>query len=225
MTHRVKGGEHDSNRTDRAAARPRVVDPEGPVSAPAPPAAPVTGGATAFCLRPSVEPFAAPDGDIYVLRGGAGAVLVIRDPDDRVRALLAALDVRPMTVTDISSHLDAVGVAATGAEIAAALSALRGAGLLHEVRGEVYVGSDRMARLDRQLAWLADRFGTDDAVAHAQGRLMDARIAILGCGGLGSWAAVGLACVGVGALVLVDDDTVELSNLNRQILFGRADVG
>src|SRR4051812_33591120 len=107
MTRRTKGGEHDSHRTDRAAARAGVVDPEGPVSAPAPPAAPVAGGATAFCLRPSVEPFPAPDGDVYVLRGGAGAELVIRHPDDRVRALLAALDVRPMTVTDISAHLDA----------------------------------------------------------------------------------------------------------------------
>ena len=50
-------------------------------------------------------------------------------------------------------------------------------------------------------------------------------MAIVGCGALGSWTAAGLACAGVGRLVLVDDDTVELSNLNRQLLFRRADVG
>ncbi|HEV2814735.1 MAG TPA: TOMM precursor leader peptide-binding protein, partial [Solirubrobacteraceae bacterium] len=48
---------------------------------------------------------------------------------------------------------------------------------------------------------------------------------IVGCGALGSWTAAGLACAGVGRLVLVDDDTVELSNLNRQLLFRRSDVG
>ena len=48
---------------------------------------------------------------------------------------------------------------------------------------------------------------------------------MLGCGGLGSWALCGLACAGVGRLVLVDDDTVELSNLNRQLLFRMRDLG
>ena len=59
----------------------------------------------------------------------------------------------------------------------------------------------------------------------AQRRLLDATVTIVGCGALGSWTAAGLACAGVGRLVLVDDDTVELSNLNRQLLFRRSDVG
>lgn len=39
--------------------------------------------------------------------------------------------------------------------------------------------------------------------------------AIIGCGGVGSWLALDLALIGVGKLVLVDDDVVEPSNLNR----------
>jgi bacteriocin biosynthesis cyclodehydratase domain-containing protein len=50
-------------------------------------------------------------------------------------------------------------------------------------------------------------------------------VVVLGCGGLGSWAATGLALAGVGRLTLVDDDTVELSNLNRQLLFRKSDIG
>jgi molybdopterin-synthase adenylyltransferase len=50
-------------------------------------------------------------------------------------------------------------------------------------------------------------------------------VAVLGCGGLGCWTLAALACAGVGRFVIVDDDTVELSNLNRQILFAAADVG
>jgi bacteriocin biosynthesis cyclodehydratase domain-containing protein len=48
---------------------------------------------------------------------------------------------------------------------------------------------------------------------------------VIGCGGLGCWALAGLACAGIGTLVLVDDDVVALDNLNRQILYRAADVG
>src|SRR5918998_30716 len=58
-----------------------------------------------------------------------------------------------------------------------------------------------------------------------QARLREARVVVLGVGGLGSWAALGLACCGIGELVLYDGDVVELSNLNRQVLFTPADVG
>ena len=48
---------------------------------------------------------------------------------------------------------------------------------------------------------------------------------MLGVGGLGSWAAYALACCGVGELVLVDGDRVELSNFNRQMLYRERDIG
>lgn len=61
--------------------------------------------------------------------------------------------------------------------------------------------------------------------ADARGRLRAARVVVLGCGGLGSWALAALATLGVGRFVLVDDDTIEPGNLNRQLLYGPADVG
>ena len=48
---------------------------------------------------------------------------------------------------------------------------------------------------------------------------------MLGVGGLGGWSAWALACCGIGEMWLVDGDRVEVSNLNRQILYTEADVG
>ncbi len=59
---------------------------------------------------------------------------------------------------------------------------------------------------------------------NGQQRLLGARVAIVGCGALGTFHATALARAGVGHLVIVDRDYVELSNLQRQWLFDEADV-
>ena len=58
-----------------------------------------------------------------------------------------------------------------------------------------------------------------------QTRLKAASVAVVGAGGIGSPAIQYLAAAGVGRLVLIDDDTVDLSNLQRQTLFGDGDIG
>ncbi|THF62338.1 molybdopterin-synthase adenylyltransferase MoeB [Pseudothauera nasutitermitis] len=58
-----------------------------------------------------------------------------------------------------------------------------------------------------------------------QEAILGARVLVIGAGGLGSPAAMYLAAAGVGTLVLADGDTVDLTNLQRQILHGEADVG
>lgn len=58
-----------------------------------------------------------------------------------------------------------------------------------------------------------------------QERLRAARALIVGAGGLGSPAALYLAAAGVGTIGIVDDDTVEMSNLHRQIVHASDDVG
>lgn len=58
-----------------------------------------------------------------------------------------------------------------------------------------------------------------------QQRLLSSRALIIGLGGLGSPVALYLASAGLGTLVLVDDDLVDHSNLQRQIIHSEADVG
>lgn len=58
-----------------------------------------------------------------------------------------------------------------------------------------------------------------------QKKILDARVLVIGAGGLGSAALLYLAAAGVGEITIADDDKVELSNLPRQVLYGRDDVG
>ena len=58
-----------------------------------------------------------------------------------------------------------------------------------------------------------------------QQTLLDSRTLIIGAGGLGSPAAMYLAAAGVGDIAIADPDTVEISNLQRQLLHGSSDLG
>ena len=141
--------------------------------------------------------------------------LVIRDADAVDRALLellagearteeelaALLPVERAALRDKLAALDRVDVLAAGAETPLA--------------------PELGARQARQLPYLAE-LGDPGAL---QRRLCAAHVVALGCGGLGTWTIAALACAGVRRFTVVDDDAVELSNLNRQILYGVADLG
>jgi molybdopterin/thiamine biosynthesis adenylyltransferase len=58
-----------------------------------------------------------------------------------------------------------------------------------------------------------------------QNALKQARVLVIGAGGLGAPALLYLAAAGVGTIGIVDDDTVSLSNLQRQVIHGTPDVG
>lgn len=77
---------------------------------------------------------------------------------------------------------------------------------------------DKLLRYSRQMM-------LPEIDAEGQQRLEDARVLIIGLGGLGSSSSVYLAAAGVGHLVLVDFDEVDISNLQRQIVHATKDIG
>jgi molybdopterin/thiamine biosynthesis adenylyltransferase/rhodanese-related sulfurtransferase len=114
-----------------------------------------------------------------------------------------------------AEHLSGVGYA-FATSLAGGIDAWRIAGLpLMDTAG---MSSDQLERYDRHLK-----------LAHigvpGQRALLDATVVVIGAGGLGSPVIMYLAAAGVGTIVIIDDDDVDESNLQRQPIHATHDVG
>jgi len=133
-----------------------------------------------------------------------------------MRQLLAALD-----GTRTRAELDEKFGAEQVGDLIAQLGELE---LGEDASDDELIAPEIRARFDRQLRYFSD-VAIAQTPSQCQGKLENARIAVLGLGGLGGWSALTLACCGIGEMLLVDFDRVEISNLNRQILYEEADIG
>jgi bacteriocin biosynthesis cyclodehydratase domain-containing protein len=172
-------------------------------------------------LRPRIkrttEVIETPDGDLYLLRPSAANDIRIEKPNAEQRQLLEALD-GGHTVPELEERFGREEVDQT-------LAQMRQLEAIEDGADDELVSAEERARFDRQLRYFSDVAGNELAPSECQRRLREARVAVLGVGGLGGSAAIWLACCGVGEMWLIDGDRVEVSNLNRQILYSEADIG
>lgn len=82
-----------------------------------------------------------------------------------------------------------------------------------------------MLLTDIQLDRYARQIVLKEYGGEGQRRLMEACVAVVGAGGIGSPAIQYLAAAGLGTIRIIEDDLVELSNLHRQVLYGTDDIG
>lgn len=157
-----------------------------------------------------------PDGDLYLLRPSAGADIHIEQPDEEGRRLLDALDGQ-RTRRELDEEFGEE-------EVGDLLAQLEELGVVEDAADDDLIAADVVARFDRQLRYFSD-ISAGPTPSQCQARLEGARVAVLGVGGLGGWSALNLSCCGIGEMLLVDFDRVELSNLNRQVLYTEADIG
>jgi molybdopterin/thiamine biosynthesis adenylyltransferase len=166
-------------------------------------------------LKSSVEPVTGSDGALYLVRAGDDD-LVVRQPQPVDVALLDRLANAEHTPVELADALEL-----PVAEVERKLADLTAAGVVTPAAASPALDDEDAERYDRQLPYLAD---LGDA-RELQRRLAGSRVVVIGCGGLGTWALAALAGAGVRRLRVVDDDIVERSNLNRQVLFTPADLG
>ncbi len=168
-------------------------------------------------IKRTTEVIETPDGDVYLLRPSAANDIRIESPNEEQRQLLQALD-GGHTVPELEQQFGKEEVDDTLAQ----MTALE---VIEDGADDELVGEDERARFDRQLRYFSDVAPVGLAPSVCQQRLREARVAVMGVGGLGGSAAIWLACCGVGEIWLIDGDRVEVSNLNRQMLYTEADIG
>jgi molybdopterin-synthase adenylyltransferase len=167
-------------------------------------------------LKRTTEQIETPEGDIYLLRPSEENDIRIEKPDAEERRLLEALD---------GEHGLGQLQEEFGREtVDDVISQMRQLGVIEDAGDDELLEAGELERFDRQLRYFSD-IGGELTPSQCQERLREARIAVMGVGGLGGWSAWALACTGVGEMWLIDSDVVEISNLNRQILYTEADLG
>ncbi|HET7416465.1 MAG TPA: TOMM precursor leader peptide-binding protein [Solirubrobacterales bacterium] len=167
-------------------------------------------------IKRTTEQIETPEGDVYLLRPSSENDIRIEQPDESERRLLAAID---------GEHtLDQLHEEFGRDSVDDVISQFRELEVVEDATDDERLQPGELERFDRQLRYFSD-IGGDRSPSECQERLREAKIAVLGVGGLGGWSAWALACTGVGEMWMIDSDRVEVSNLNRQILYTEADIG
>jgi bacteriocin biosynthesis cyclodehydratase domain-containing protein len=181
--------------------------------------------------RPRVKPEHAPYriSDDRIRLGGVsyGIAAEIKDPTGSVWTLLQSLD-GSREVGQIVDHVVRLHPAESPAAVRRAVRLFVDAGYVEDLAAPdpAELTDQDKQRYDRGRAYFRWMDLTPRASSwEPQVALRRASVTVVGVGGTGGIAAMALAASGVGRLHCVDHDTVELSNLNRQVLYTEADIG
>ncbi|MFE9328674.1 HesA/MoeB/ThiF family protein [Nocardia sp. NPDC052278] len=178
-------------------------------------------------IKPELCPYVTADGAVRIGATVHGLGVEIDDPDGRIKALVDALD-GTRSPTEIISVVLADHADVSEQEISDAMQELLDAGLLDDYGAPMPMEltdreRERYSRSVPFFRWI-DRVPRSNSWDIQIG-LRRSRVLLIGLGGVGGLVAQGLVASGVGFLHCVDADFVELSNLNRQILYLEADIG
>lgn len=173
------------------------------------------------------EPELRPDGAVWIGPNLSGRATELREESGALWELCGLLD----GTRDKAQVVDEVAASrtdVTAAQLGEILDYFVESGWLFDTGAPVPPElTDRdLDRHSRGAAFLSSvDFRPESTGYGLQAKLKAANVVVLGLGGVGSAVAMGLAASGIGRLHCVDHDTVELSNLNRQMLYTEQDIG
>jgi molybdopterin-synthase adenylyltransferase len=148
------------------------------------------------------------------------------DPEGHVWALVHLMD-GTRDIHGLAAEMQRRYPGLSHADVESGILALDEAGFVEDARPTAYDGLQHtpLTRFAGNVNYFSHYMGLRGNRAEAQDRLRDSSVVLLGLGGGGSSMLPLLAAAGIGRIVGVDYDRVELSNLNRQFLFRESDVG
>jgi molybdopterin-synthase adenylyltransferase len=177
-------------------------------------------------LKPGQDPSLRPNGAIWVGARIYGHITELEDESGLVWPLCGLLD--GTNSVDALVKRMAADHGATADQVHQILDLFRDSGWLVDQAAPVPDGltARELDRHSRTLEFFTNIDTTPRTNPYELlSRLRSARVVVLGLGGVGSATASGLVATGIGQVHCVDFDRVELSNLNRQLLFTEADLG
>lgn len=170
------------------------------------------------------SPLSSRNGILYI--GGYGEATEIPDPDGAIERLFELMD-GTRSLDEIHEALVSRHPMVTHTDVADAVRKFDDAGFLLDATQSVDGQLDdyEIARWERNINFFGSYARLADNKYAMQRKLRDTRVTLLGLGGLGTHLLLDMAAMGVGHVRAVEFDTVELSNLNRQILYRDSDIG
>ncbi|MEV5066307.1 ThiF family adenylyltransferase [Streptomyces sp. NPDC053794] len=153
-----------------------------------------------------------------------GKCVEMADESHAVETFVSLLD-GTRTLPEVRAALKDLGTDLPEDEIADAIRKFDQAGLLEDGAAETGLDAHHLERWKRNLGFLENYSSLTTSKYALQRRMRDYRVVLLGLGGVGSHMLYDLVGLGVRDIRIVDFDTVELSNLNRQILYREEDIG
>jgi molybdopterin/thiamine biosynthesis adenylyltransferase len=178
-------------------------------------------------IKPEHRAYRTVDGNIRIGSVIYGIGAEIADPDGWIWTLTELMD-GSRDAARIAAEVTEKHPDIAPAGVWAAMAELREAGFVDDAAAPLPAGLGhrdpvRYARGVALLRWMD--LSSQVSPWHAQLRLRRARVVVLGVGGTGGVAAQLLVASGVGHVHAVDPDVVELSNLNRQLIYRETDIG
>jgi molybdopterin/thiamine biosynthesis adenylyltransferase len=157
----------------------------------------------------------------------SGLASEIPDPAGSIEYLFQTMDGQH-TIDHICATVSQKYPTITAAEIRRAIEQMDQAGFLENAafnEQDTYLTDYDIKRWERNINFFGSFSDLHTNKYELQHRLKTTRVALLGLGGLGSLLLYDLVALGVHNIRAVEFDTIELSNLNRQILYSESDVG
>lgn len=180
-------------------------------------------------LKPSVKrphaPIATAVESIWIGSATYGIGKEVQDPTGVISSVLTLMNGQ-RSIEEVISKARSAHPDVSEASLRTIVDYFVNSGHIEDIGASTSLSADEEERYSRSrefFAWLDTKPRSSPWLI--QELLKKAKVAVLGIGGVGSAVAVMLAASGIGEISIVDSDQIELSNLNRQILYSEADVG